>query len=48
MSLLGKIEDGTDVFVRSVFKEGKFVWEEEYAPNFSQKTFWYLYGALKE
>jgi len=48
MSLLGKIEDDSDVFVRSVFKEGKFVWEEECVPNFSQETFWYLYGTLKE
>jgi len=48
MSLLGKIEDDSDAFVKGVFKEGKFVWEEECAPNFSQKTFWYLYGALKE
>ena len=48
MSLLGKIEDDSDAFVRSVFKEGKFVWEEESAPNFSRETFWYLYGTLKE
>lgn len=48
MSLLGKIEDGSDVFLKSVFREGKFIWEEDCAPNFERKTFWYLYGTLKE
>ncbi len=48
MSLLGKIEDDTDVFLKSLFREGKFVWEEECAPSFERETFWYLYGTLKE
>jgi hypothetical protein len=48
MSLLGKIEDDTDVFLKGVFREGKFVWEEDCAPNFERETFWYLYGTLKE
>ncbi len=48
LSLLGKVEDDSDAFVKGVFREGKFVWEEEYAPNFPRKTFWYLYGTLKE
>jgi hypothetical protein len=48
LSLLGKVEHDSDAFVKSVFKEGKFVWEEECAPNFPRKTFWYLYGTLKE
>ncbi|MBI5954174.1 MAG: hypothetical protein HY865_21165 [Chloroflexi bacterium] len=48
MSLLGKIEDDTDVFLKGVFREGKFAWEEECAPNFPRETFWYLYGTLKE
>jgi hypothetical protein len=48
LSLLGKAEEDSDAFVKSVFKEGKFVWEEECAPNFSRETFWYLYGTLKE
>jgi hypothetical protein len=48
MSLLGKIEDDSDVFLKSVFREGKFVWEEECAPSFPRETFWYLYGTLKE
>ena len=47
LSLLGKIEEDSDVFVKSVFKEDKFVWEEECAPNFPRKTFWYLYGSLR-
>jgi len=48
LSLLGKPEDDLDAFVKSVFKEDKFIWEEECAPNFPHKIFWYLYGTLKE
>jgi len=48
LSLLGKTEDDSDFFVKSVFKDGKFVWEEECAPNFSREKFWFLYGTLKE
>jgi hypothetical protein len=48
LSLLGKVEDDTDGFVKSVFKEGDFIWKEECAPNFPRKAFWYLYGTLKE
>jgi hypothetical protein len=48
LTLLGKVDDDSDGFVRSVFREGGFVWEAECAPNFPQKTFWYLYGTLKE
>jgi hypothetical protein len=48
LNLLGRIEDDSDTFVKSVFKEGRFVWEEEIASNFSRKTFWFLYGTLKE
>jgi hypothetical protein len=47
LSLLGKIEVDSDAFLKSVFKEGKFVWEEECEPNFPHKTFWYLFGALR-
>jgi len=47
LSLLGKVEEDSDTFVKSVFKEGKFVWEEECAPNFPPPTFWYLYGTLR-
>jgi hypothetical protein len=48
LSLLGKTEDDSDFFVKSVFKEGRFVWEDECAPGFSRETFWFLYGTLKE
>jgi hypothetical protein len=48
LSLLGKTEDDSDAFVKSVFREDKFIWEEECAPNFPRETFWYLYGTLKE
>ena len=48
LSLLGKTEHDSDAFVKSVFREGKFVWEENCASNFPRETFWYLYGTLKE
>jgi hypothetical protein len=48
LSLLGQTEGDSDAFVKSVFKEGIFVWEEDCAPNFTHKTFWCLYGTLKE
>jgi hypothetical protein len=48
LRLMGKIDDVTDVFLRSVIKEGRFIWEEECAPNFPYEPFWFLYGNLKE
>lgn len=48
MSLLGRVGDDSDAFVKSVFREGGFVWEAECAPNFSREIFWYLYGTFKE
>jgi hypothetical protein len=48
LSLLGQTEDDLDTFLKSVFRESKFVWEEECAPNFPREKFWYLYGTLKE
>ena len=48
LSLLGKVEVDSDAFVKSIFREGKFVWEEACAPNFPRDIFWYLYGTLKE
>ena len=48
ISLLGKAEDDSDALVWGAFKEGEFIWEEECAPNFPRKPFWYLYGILKE
>jgi hypothetical protein len=48
LSLLGKAEEDSDAFLKSVFKEGSFVWEEDCAPNFSREPFWFLYGTLKE
>ena len=47
LTLLGKAEVDSDAFVKSVFTEGKFVWEEECAQNFPHKTLWYLFGALR-
>lgn len=47
LSLLGKAVVDSDVLVKSVFIEGKFVWEEECEPNFPYDTFWYLFGTLR-
>jgi len=48
ITLLGKIEDDSDAFTKSVFQDGDFIWEAECAPNFERETFWYLFGTLKE
>jgi len=48
MSLLGQSGHESDALLKSIFKEGKFIWEEECAQNFSRETFWYLFGTLKE
>ncbi len=48
LSLLGQVADESDALLKSVFVEGKFIWEEECAQNFSRETFWYLFGTLKE
>jgi hypothetical protein len=47
LSLLGEVEHDSDAFLKNIFMEGRFVWEEECAQNFPRKTFWYLYGALR-
>jgi hypothetical protein len=48
LSLLGQTAHETDPLVKSVFREGNFIWDENCAQNFSRETFWYLYGTLKE
>jgi hypothetical protein len=48
LTLLGNVEDESDVLLKGIFKEGGFVWEAECAPNFPRETFWYLFGTLKE
>ncbi len=48
LSLLGQVTHESDALLKGVFKEGKFVWEEECAQNFPCETFWYLFGTLKE
>ena len=48
LSLLGQVTHESDALLKSVFKEGKFIWEEECAQNFQRETFWYLFGRLKE
>lgn len=48
LGLLGQREHDSDHFVRSIFKEGEFVWEKECAQNFQRDTFWYLFGTLQE
>lgn len=48
LSLLGQTRHNSDPFLRGNFKEGKFVWEEECAPNFPREIFWYLFGSIQE
>ena len=48
LSLLGQALLDSDALLRSNFIEGGFVWEEACAQNFERKTFWYLFGTLKE
>ncbi len=48
LSLLGQANHDSDSFLRGNFKEGKFVWEEECAPNFPREIFWYLFGSIQE
>jgi len=48
LSLLGQAIHNSDPYLRGNFKEGKFVWEEECAPNFSRQIFWYLFGSIQE
>jgi hypothetical protein len=48
ITLLGQEQHESDAFLKSVFTEGNFVWEENSAQNFPRETFWYLFGKLKE
>lgn len=48
LTLLGQTVCEADPFLKSVFREGKFVWQDVPAQHFSRETFWYLFGTLKE
>ena len=48
LTLLGQPAHESDALLKTAFKEGKFVWEQELAQNFSRDSFWYLFGTLKE
>ncbi|GAB4538012.1 MAG: hypothetical protein Fur002_00750 [Anaerolineales bacterium] len=48
LSLLGAKKHAGDFFLKSVFREGSFIWEAESAPSFPRETFWYLFGNIKE
>jgi len=39
LSLPGQTEEDSGAFIKSVYKEGKFVREEEFVPNFLRKAF---------
>jgi len=38
---------GLDELLRAVFLPGDFIWEADLAAGFSESTFWYLYGHLR-
>ena len=40
--------DGLDRLLRSVFDPGDFVWETVFMVSFPKRTYWYLYGKLKQ
>jgi len=48
MSLMGILNHESDPFLRGIFVQGRFIWEEECAPNFPRDRFWYLFGSIKE
>ena len=47
LTLLGESSDVMDVYVKSIFQPGDFVWESEIQDHFSDDAFWYLFGSLK-
>lgn len=47
LTLLGQPIHEMDEFLKSVFIEGKFVWEANCEANFDIKSFWFLFGNLK-
>jgi hypothetical protein len=47
LTLLGELSDVMDVYLRSIFEQGDFVWEPEVGENFSEDIFWFLFGTLK-
>ncbi len=40
--------DFLDVNLKMSFQPGDFIWEQELQSAFQEKTYWYLYGNLKE
>jgi len=47
LTLLGEASDVMDVYLKSIFVPGSFVWEPEVGGNFSGEIFWFLFGTLK-
>lgn len=47
LALLGQSSDVMDVYVKSIFQPGEFVWEPNVLENFNQDSFWFLFGKLK-
>jgi hypothetical protein len=47
LTLLGQSSDVMDVYVKSIFQPGEFVWETNVLENFDRNIFWYLFGTLK-
>jgi hypothetical protein len=48
LTLLGNPHHEADAFLHSVFKPGRFVWDEECEMNFTRHEYWYLFGTVKE
>ena len=47
LTLLGETSDVMDVYLKSIFQPGDFIWEPEVQERFSQDLFWYLFGIIK-
>jgi len=47
LTLLGESSDVMDVFVKSIFEPGDFIWEPEVRNHFSADIFWFLFGTQK-
>jgi len=47
LTLLGETFHVMDVYVKSIFQPGEFIWEPEVSDHFSNDIFWFLFGTLK-
>ena len=47
LTLLGESFNVMDVYVKSIFQPGGFVWEPDVLDRFSSDVFWFLFGTLR-